>query len=123
MRRRGYVYQSRKPLWQWTNEDHRLAAEAHHRAQGAAFLKQHARGLGALWNSRGPGYGGGKWPFDARKAIKEVGYRTGVERASRNPHYDSVWREHAKWLLTSEVYPILDSLDRELDALFWEDWQ
>jgi len=121
--RKGYAGFARKPLWSWTPEDHRLAAEAHHREQGRAILKQHARGLGALWNSRAPGYGGGKWPFDAAKAIKEVGYRTGVERASRNPKYDSVWREHAKWLLTSEVYPVLDDIEAQVDALFWEQWQ
>jgi len=97
--RPGY---ERKPFLAWSLQD---VHEWHNRPQ--YILGRRVRLKGAFWNNKEAGYGGDEWPFSKHKAIRYIGYRQGVERASRSPIYDSVWRTAAKQRLQREVYPAL----------------
>lgn len=59
------------------------------------------------------GYDSDRWPFDIKRAIASVGYRKGIENASRNTWFNPQWRSAAVWELNRIVYPILQAYDRK----------
>lgn len=60
----------------------------------------------AFGNPNHPGYGGGEWPFDLKKAYSNVGYRNGIRKAIGADWTDGYWKHEAQRALVM----ILDDL-------------